>query len=664
MQQGSLKRRFTITIACVYLFIAGLSYLAFHLVTDKIIHTLGSNFASKQALLEKSKLLSAIQRDLSLSLKMADSPLLIQWTQNETNPELQARALAELESYRTSFMGKSLFFAIAQSGHYYFSDGRGANPLVHPRYTLLPENTNDSWFFRALNEVDAFELNVDYDNHLDVTKVWFNVVVKNGKGQRLGLGGSGIDISAFIDEIVHSKEPGVETILFGEDGAIEGHRDHSYVLHNSKVRGNETKTTIYDLLPREADRAALSESLAAIRTGPAEVATCYLTVAGKRYLAAVAHLKEIHWFNLVLVDTSRVVSTVDFLPILAITVLSLLAVLLIIGFLLNHRVLRPLGVLAQSSRQLASGNFDLAIPVRSGDEIGALTHSFNSMAKMVKDHSENLEHKVEERTEALHLANARLAESNRQVMDSIRYAQLIQASILPAAAVISNYFPGFFALYQPRDVVGGDFYYCKPSGDNCILALIDCTGHGVPGAFMTMTVNAVLDHVLDTMEHDDPAAILQELNRLVRTSLHQDDLHVPLDNGLDIGLCYCAPGQNRLVFAGARIDLHVLDTHGLKRLAGDKQPIGYRRSRVDFRYTNHDLPLAGGSLFVLTTDGLLDQPGGGRGWGFGRKRFSELLQSSAGHDAAGQKLAIEQALADYRGESQQRDDITVIGFKL
>jgi serine phosphatase RsbU (regulator of sigma subunit) len=260
-------------------------------------------------------------------------------------------------------------------------------------------------------------------------------------------------------------------------------------------------------------------------------------------------------------------------------------------------------------------------------------------------------------------SNRNLAESNQKIMDSIRYAQLIQTSILPEDAALWRHVRDLFVLYRPRDIVGGDFYYFRESGEGYVVAVIDCTGHGVPGAFMTMTAKAVLDHVLDTIPNDVPAAILKELNRLMRLALHHDTVGASIDNGLEIGLCWCAPRQYRAVFSGARMDLHYFRHAKPETISGDRQSIGYRSSDAGFIYTNHGVTIEDGTMFYLASDGILDQSGGTKGWGFGRKRFAELLERIHELPGAEQKIALEQQLAQYQGAHAQRDDITVIGFK-
>lgn len=662
MKGRNLRYRFTATIIAVYALLGILTWFAFQTVTNKIVRSIGAKFAAKEALLEKSRMLSSIQSDLSLSLKMANSPMLQRWALDENNAELKGLALAELESFRSSFKGNSIFFIVHSSLHYYFSDGTDKDALEKPSYTLNAGNTNDQWYFRAMRDVDDYALNVDYDNHLDVTKVWFNVMIKDDGARKIGLCGSAIDISQFIDKIVNSTDKGIQTILISADGAIEGHRNKEHVLRNSRVRGTQKKMTVYDLMANPADHDTLEQAIQALASGQDEVRMAHLTIEGKRYLTAMSHLQEIGWFNLVLVDPTLVTSNRDFLPILLVVIVSLFAIVVIIGLLLNRLVLSPLAALAESSRDIAQGRFDVAMPVRSEDEMGALTRSFNDMARMVKDHSENLENKVMERTEQLNQAGLQLAESNRQVMDSIRYAQLIQNSILPSVSEVAQCASRYFAFYRPRDIVGGDFHYFRLVEGRCVIGVIDCTGHGVPGAFMTMTAKTILDHVLDSLGSNDPAAVLAALNQRLRLALHRNGSDASIDNGLEIGLCSCDPAGGQLIFAGARIGLNQVAGGAITTYAGDRQAIGYRKSNADFTYSNHFVTVHENAMFYLASDGILDQAGGSKGLGFGRERFNSLLLSLHQKTAEEQQAALEQALCQYQGDHPQRDDITVVGF--
>ncbi|SMF49895.1 Serine phosphatase RsbU, regulator of sigma subunit [Azospirillum oryzae] len=352
-------------------------------------------------------------------------------------------------------------------------------------------------------------------------------------------------------------------------------------------------------------------------------------------------------------------------PMAGLVFFSLLAVIGMISVLLNRLVLAPLARLTRSAGAIAAGDYRVRLRNSRSDEIGQLTVAFNHMAETVHDYTERLEQRVAERTEELRQSNEQLAVVNRQVMDSIQYASLLQSAILPDEREMARRLEGLCVLWRPRDVVGGDFHIFRELEDGrFLIGVADCSGHGVPGAFMTMTVSAILDHVLSETPDSDPAAILGGLNRMVRAALARGRDNPRFDNGLDIGLCLVRPDQGDLLFAGGRIGLHIVDPGAdeVGEVKGDAQSLGYRRSDIGHRFTTHRVELAPGRSFYLTTDGFLDQAGGARGFGFGNRRFSTMLLEHATIPMAERRAAFAQALAEHQGERAQRDDITLVGF--
>jgi len=268
-----------------------------------------------------------------------------------------------------------------------------------------------------------------------------------------------------------------------------------------------------------------------------------------------------------------------------------------------------------------------------------------------------LEEKVRDRT-------AELENKNREIMESIEYAGLIQNSMLPEQGKLEDVFSDHFVIWQPRDIVGGDFYWHHKNGDDFLIALMDCTGHGVPGSLLTMTATSVLGRVVHHINNNDPAEILRELNRIMRKMLsqgHQIDLS---DDGLEIGLCHYSAEKKQLTYAGSKIRLHILRDGELTEVRGDRQGIGHKRGKKDFRYTNHTVPVTGDSTFYMTTDGYLDQGGGLKGFSYGWTRYKKSL-TRYGHMAMEeQRNMLEQTLKEFQGQEDQRDDISLIGFKV
>lgn len=271
--------------------------------------------------------------------------------------------------------------------------------------------------------------------------------------------------------------------------------------------------------------------------------------------------------------------------------------------------------------------------------------------------SEELEKKVNERT-------LELNEKNTRIMDSIEYAKIIQESILPPLEILNDVFKEHFILWRPKDIVGGDFYLVKKLNHGYIVTLGDCTGHGVPGALMTMAVNSILDHILDGICSDNPAIILKEMNLLLKKTLYGRDSRISIDDGLDACIIYISNAKKRMIFAGAKISAYIKNKNELNIIHGNNKGIGYRRTSDDYVFNNHELDLDDEAIIYLTTDGYMDQNGGEKDYPLGRKRFEELILKVSNIPLHLQKETFELELVNYMNKEAQRDDITVLAFKI
>lgn len=337
-------------------------------------------------------------------------------------------------------------------------------------------------------------------------------------------------------------------------------------------------------------------------------------------------------------------------------IISLLVGIIIILVIVNG-LLKPIVALKETVISYTNKNFQTHSPILSKDEVGELSASFNNMADTIQEYNQNLQQKVDERTKELR-------EINESIMQSIDYAQRIQSAILPNIAEnLHMSLESCFVIMEPRDVVGGDFCWSKKKGTDFYLAVADCTGHGVPGAMMTITVNAMLDRITDEASDLDPAKVLQKLNMFLKTALRQDNPNARTNDGVDIGVCLIKTEENKLFYAGAKITLFVVKDNEVIEVKGDRQSIGYKRSKTDYDFTRHDINLLPGITCYLTTDGLLDQNGQESKFGFGVKRFKQWILDNQYEPLATQKIIILDTLKKYQGQQSQRDDITVVGFK-
>jgi len=304
------------------------------------------------------------------------------------------------------------------------------------------------------------------------------------------------------------------------------------------------------------------------------------------------------------------------------------------------------------------------IVVRGGNGSLKLVDTHALLLELAKVH-ERQSMELQETLSHVKQLNDQLEESQKRILESLDYASVIQEAILPRKDLFNQLFKEWFTLYQPRDIVGGDLYWLRAIDGTVLLAVIDCTGHGVPGAFVTMIANSVLNHIVDTVCFDDPARILAEMNQVLHKTLHlRCDGDSTVDAGLDIVLCCIDIKRRELTYAGAGLSLFIVVDGELSEIRGGRAGIGYSGSNPDYRYTNQRRALGGAATLYATTDGFFDQSGGPLGFGFGRERFKEMVAQHAHLPVEEQRRHFGRTLAQWRGERDQRDDVTVVAVSL
>jgi len=276
----------------------------------------------------------------------------------------------------------------------------------------------------------------------------------------------------------------------------------------------------------------------------------------------------------------------------------------------------------------------------------------------LQEFNKNLEHTVAERTRSLQAAN-------RKMQDNINYASFIQNALLPSEKEMQCCFEDFFILWQPKDTVGGDIYFFhKLSERESLLFVIDCTGHGVSGAFVTMLVQAVKEQMLSKLakKHYTPAAMLGRMNRDFATLIRQS--RTASDIGFDAAVIHIDSHQKTLTYAGAKIPLFYVDEEKVTTVHADRHSLGYANANLNHTFKQTQIALKKDMQFYITTDGYLDQNGGTKGYPMGKRRFIQLLEKIHRLPFAKQKETLLHHLNMYRKEEEQSDDITVIGFEV
>lgn len=259
------------------------------------------------------------------------------------------------------------------------------------------------------------------------------------------------------------------------------------------------------------------------------------------------------------------------------------------------------------------------------------------------------------------IAEQEAQEAGQLILQSLRYASRIQSAILPAREELAAVTADHFLIWEPRDIVGGDFFWFQPTDDGYFIIVGDCTGHGVPGAFMTLIAWGMLDRSLAGAQGNKPSLVLAGLHRGVQSLLGQDRQSGETDDGLEAGVCFINPSKREMTYAGARFSLWKSGAD-VTEIKGDRQGLGYRRFPREAAFTDLRIPLDGGDAFYLTTDGLIDQIGGSEGRSFGKRRFRELLEHNQGAPMQEQSVFLRQKFNEFQGKEKRRDDITVLGF--
>lgn len=544
-----------------------------------------------------AKIDGRIERARETSLIFAKDPVLLQWiTGGETDDRLGSYVKTKMTDIAQHYDYANAFVVSAVTNHYWAEGSR----MIQ---VMSDKNPNDQWFYNALKSGQAIELNIDYNSGRNNTFVFLNTLVGD-LNNPIAVAGVGLSLDAIAREF-QSYKFGQHSNLWLVDNQGKIHLSDDAVYDGKYISEFLPDTVVSQIVQEDTNREGRSPCVVEYKDDNGEIIDL-----------AYQTTQSTDWKLVFQIPRSESIALLSNIKLNA-AIASLIALILMVFvfYIISRRMADP---------------FRRALVI-----------------------AEEMEHQVRVRTHEL-------AEKNQKIMDSIDYAKRLQEAILPSNQEFSAICREYFVLWRPRDVVGGDFYWVRRlDPKRSLLAIIDCTGHGVPGAFMTMAVNAILNHIVD-QQHESVEDILRELNCRVKDTLHQHDRNQLTDDGLDIGLCYIEENQ-RLIFAGTKISLYVKRDQQVHVIKGDKRSIGYRRSDPHLEFTSHTWEIEPGDVFYLTTDGYVDQNGGDKDYSLGRKRFIQFIHDQSLNPLEEQRQGLAMALDDYRGNEPQRDDITVIG---
>ncbi|HEY6162013.1 MAG TPA: SpoIIE family protein phosphatase [Bacteroidia bacterium] len=398
-----------------------------------------------------------------------------------------------------------------------------------------------------------------------------------------------------------------------------------------------------------------------------------------------------HWVIMSEIDEKEAFEYVHSLRDRIIIAFSIMVLLIIIvSYFISRKITRPLNILTNDAVELAKGNFDVQIGIKRKDEIGILALSFRKMQLSIKrlveelrEINQGLEQKVLERTQEIQHQKEMVEEKNKEILDSINYALRLQRAILPGLEKVKEKLPDSFILYKPKDIVSGDFYWMYDSSESAarntvkskggefsgylngdgklLIAAVDCTGHGVPGAMVSVMGANGLNRCVKEFGLIKPSDIMDKLTDLIIETFDASDSEVK--DGMDMSLLAIDKKTRKIEFCGANNPLWVVRkaTGTVEEIKADKQPIG----KFDFRrsFTNHSIQLGPGDCIYIFTDGFADQFGGPKGKKFKYKTLQTVLLGMRDKPMQEQRDTLDMCFEEWKGALEQVDDVCVIGIR-
>jgi phosphoserine phosphatase RsbU/P len=365
-----------------------------------------------------------------------------------------------------------------------------------------------------------------------------------------------------------------------------------------------------------------------------------------------------------------------------------LITMIIVSILMYRKtkvITNPIKNLVDNVERITNGNLRERAEVSGNNEITRLSEKFNMMISQLESYYYELEEKVKERTlriekqkEEIESQRDALAEKNtmlneayteieeqkKHIMDSIYYARRIQTAILPSYSLLDKYFKNYFIFYMPKDIVSGDFYWMSVNSGLAMIAAVDCTGHGVPGAFMSIVGFNQLNNAVNVQKARKASDILNELNRGVIQTLNENTGETSIKDGMDMTLCVFDFKNKKMDFAGANNPIIHIRDGVTNKIKGDRFPIGAFIEGEAQQFMNNEVKLEDGDMIYMFSDGYADQFGGPENKKFFTRRFEQLLFDIHKEPLDHQKEILKTTLYDWMGNNDQVDDILVIGIRV
>ena len=527
----------------------------------------------------KDKIDGRITRAMETSLILADDPAIRKWIKDGEKDKNLEQFALQKITNIAEAYDYDNSFIVSAVTNQYWAENGTVMDV------MSEDDPDDSWFFKTIQSRERISFSIDFNNERKDTFVFINALVGD-IDRPLAVTGVGLNLRDISEQF--------ESYKFGEKSNmwLVDNKGDIYISEDIEQSGEN----ITGFLPEDIGRIILANSQSGQKNSSVLE---YKSSNGMTYDLIYAPLTCTDWQLVLQIPRSEslyIVEAIKFNTGVACLITIILIVLMF--YIVSNKIANP---------------YKRAIEL-----------------------AQEMEKQVRERT-------LELSEKNEKIIDSIEYARMIQMSILPAEEELSRVLGRYFTLWRPRDVVGGDFYYVKGLESGRILIVGDCTGHGVPGALMTMAVNSILNNIVDENSIKNPGVILNRINSLLKQTLYSRNSMKGIDDGLDAGVIYI-PASGNALYAGARTTLYIKDGDGLRMIKGSTRSIGYKDTEDDFIFENFEIEVEADSIFYITTDGYLHQNGGEKNFSYGRNRFEATINRCFSLSLPEQKAVFEEEL--------------------
>jgi len=637
-RQLSMQGRFLLFSFIVFLLILFLGSVAFVTLMGRILFDNTGRQLTQHIEVERLRLEASVNSEIAVALKIAGSPLIQRYFASPDDPALEIMAFEELDAYRRAFAAQSVFWVNDIDKILYYNS--------YGSYKVDPEAPDNYWYPMTLYETEVYNFNINFNPDLNVINLWINIPVFDNNKTPIGIVGTGINLSDFISTTYRNRSLESNLYFFNTSGEITGSNDINLVANKVAISEElgQTGTEI-----AERARKINSDEIDYFRTQTGEAAALGSIPSLGWHVTAV---QPIHIGN-----TLKTGMTVLF-GIMMLVILSIFAAFN--AFV--SELLEPLNHLAKKMSQITIDWNISPNKVYQKDEIKTLSEFLEVAITMM---NEKLQAEREAHESGLAMARAEAA--REAIVSSIEYASKIQKNLLPPDAAFRESFSDYCVLWKPRDIVGGDIYWIKKFDRGTILCVCDCTGHGTPGAMLTMLVVSIFEAIVTAGNCSNTAQIVWGLEKRLVASLNVkaadgEKRGLTINDGCDLAVLFIAQDGNVTV-SSSHTRIFICDGKNVKQLKGQNIHIGDGKLKHRDEIETVHIPANPDNKFYIASDGLYDQPGGPSCVPFGYGEFKEIILENHNEDLSVTAGKAWEAFERYRGTEPRVDDVELIAFK-